>query len=289
MRSFTHFQGGVMSTKTEGRALAEAARAQCTLLRDFMQNSARPYVDRFAQATPEHATVKGAFLRVLAWLHTLSRLDDPGDFQAVCSGTRALYEIVVDLVLLTHDSTNYPASKILAWEEWAKLRQAEKVVRHYQGRELPEEYRHIQRFVDEQGPRIRQVRAATWPDARSREPERWTGNHLHVDAEHADRFGDYGLKNFHVDRFSQLCWSTHGSGLAGVRLIPPSLFDGVAAVPMNEASHFGFVACELTLDYFPETRGDAIVFERLRALAETGASVARDTLARVRRIEAAKG
>jgi hypothetical protein len=161
--------------------------------------------------------------------------------------------------------------------------QAEKVRQFYEHRELPEEHRPVVEFADREGNRIRTLRRSLWPRQGGEHPNRWTGNRLPLDAEHADRFGDFRFRATYMDRFSPWCWSTHGSGLAGVRLVPPSHFPGLVALPLGECSRFAFIACQLALDYFPELRSDAIVNERFRSLAETGDKVSGDILRNARR------
>jgi hypothetical protein len=267
---------------TEAKALASAARAQCTVLRDFMQTSARPLLDRFAQPTEGDVTIKGAFLRVLAWMHSLSRLDDDGDFQAVTSGSRALFEIAVDLALLVHDP-KHQVEMLVVWEQSAKLKQAERVRRYYAGRELPDDHTPALDFASREGARIVALRERLWPQFKGKHPDRWTGKSLELDAERADHWGDFEFRKFYNDRFAQLCWSTHGSGLAGVRLVPASVFPALAAIPFSECVRFGFIGCQLAIDYFPALKDDPITYERFRTLAKEGARTAREIIRTSRR------
>jgi hypothetical protein len=52
------------------------------------------------------ACIKGLYARVLAWMQTIVKLNDPLDFQALSIANRALLEITVDLILLHQDKTN---------------------------------------------------------------------------------------------------------------------------------------------------------------------------------------
>src|SRR5690242_386966 len=51
-----------------------------------------------------------------------------------------------------------------------------------------------------------------WPAAR---PQRWTGRDLARDAEAATSlFPEGGFQDFYETRYQQVCWDTHGTGIA---------------------------------------------------------------------------
>jgi hypothetical protein len=253
-----------VANTTDAFALASAFFEDCKTVRDFMRDKVRPVIERFAENNLAPVTVKGEFLRALGWLGTFEKLNHPSDFQAIISGTRALFEICVDLALMHHDRANLPAETMFAWEESAKLNAAERTLRCYQGRRLPDEHTERVAVIAREGARIRTVRARLWPARKGRHPERWTGRRLPDDAEAADAFGPYGFRDFYDGRFAELCWGTHGSGLAGVRYIDFDHFPGIAAFAFQDAARFGTTASELVLRYFD--RFDSIFEARFREL-----------------------
>jgi hypothetical protein len=68
-------------------------------------------------------------------------------------------------------------------------------------------------------------------------------------------FGSYGLRDYYDGRFAELCWSTHGSGLAGVRSIPEDHFPALLAFAFQDSARLGTLASELTLRYFDKFDG----------------------------------
>ncbi len=255
-------------TDTEAFALASAFFEDVVTVRDFARDKVRPVVQRFSEEDADDGTVYGLFLRCMGWLATLAELKHPQHFQAALAGTRTLLEICIDLALLHHDRANFTPAKVMAWERSAKLAAAERTRRCFEGRQLPEE--HIERvaFIDRNRDAIREERARVWPNReRPRShPARWTGRSLDADAEEADRFGPYGLRDYYDGRFAELCWGTHGSGLAGVRNIPERDFPGLMAIAFQDASRLGTLACELILRYFDKF--DPILQQRFRLLEQ---------------------
>lgn len=251
---------------TDAFALGAAQFEDVVSVRDFMRERVRPVVQRFAGDGNEDQTIYGLFLRGLGWLGTLAELKHPQHFQAALAGTRTLLEICIDLGLLHHDRAAYTPSKVIAWERSAKLKAAERTRRCFEGRTVPDEYVERISFIDREGDAIRAERARVWPNRKKPEshPERWTGRSLDEDAKAADDSGGYGLRDYYDGRFAELCWSTHGSGLAGVRCIPEDHFSAIVAFAFQDSARLGTLASELTLRYFDKF--DAILEARFREL-----------------------
>jgi len=57
-------------------------------------------------------SLKGIWLRALAWMQSLETLNHTKHVQAISAGNRALLEISVDMVLLHHDKSNALGWKI---------------------------------------------------------------------------------------------------------------------------------------------------------------------------------
>jgi hypothetical protein len=103
-------------------------------------------------------------LRALAWMLTLTKLNEPADFQAVVAASGVLFEIAVDTVLLARDPTAYATERIIAWEDSAKLKTVLQAIECFTeaGRELPQECEPMRRYACEQRARIEQLRATYW-------------------------------------------------------------------------------------------------------------------------------
>lgn len=275
-----------MTTQSAAFAHGDAFFAECNLVNGFIDTSVRPIVERTLDKTsPEHLTYLGALLRVSAWLRSLAKLNHPGDFQAVVSGSRALFEIAVDLALLQFDSATHSHEMILAWEQSAKLKHAEGVERFYRkaGKQVPSDFQEVSNFVARQGPAIQSQRVRLWPHKNGKHPERWTGHDLRHDASQADKAAPYGFvsglnansfEEFYTKRFAHLCWNTHGSGLAGVRFVPEDDFPAVSALGFAESAQLAFLCADLLLrlfgkhDAITEARFAALKQDRLKARAK---------------------
>ena len=60
------------------------------------------------------------------------------------------------------------------------------------------------------------------------------------------RIGD----EFYATQNAQLCWNTHGSGLAGVRGISPKDFPAISALGFRACARFALITAELILRHF---------------------------------------
>jgi len=85
------------------------------------------------------------------------------------------------------------------------------------------------------------------------------------DAEAATVFfpeGDFAT--LYAQRYPQLCWNTHGSGLAGVRGIAPETFPAISALALSDSSRLSVVAAKVILRHFGLWEPLAARFEELR-------------------------
>lgn len=224
----------------------------------------------------------GQFLRIDGWLRTLSKCDSPGDFQAVISATRAILEATIDVVLIT--SSPADAQRLLDWEESAKLKHAILVVEYYTRQKvaIPSEQQYLVDFATNERVRIEALRRSNgWADGKHR--DRWTSNNLGIDAREADhRKPTMHLERFYETRFRELCWSTHGSGLAGARNIPPDLFPGLSAIALHDCVELAQLSIVPVLTHF----GIAIsVAEQAEQDFLLAATVARSAVLDARRVD----
>src|SRR5438128_818795 len=95
-------------------SIAEAHFKECQLVHEFLNTRIRSRVQRALEGSNEsHVMLHGVLLRSLAWFRTLYKLNEPADFQAVIVGSRALFEMVVDLVILHLDHDAHPTAKLI--------------------------------------------------------------------------------------------------------------------------------------------------------------------------------
>jgi hypothetical protein len=239
---------------SDAQAIANAAFVECEDVRDFFAKHVRPLLERAATSDRADETVYGAALRVQAWLATLGRLNDPSHFQAALAATRSLFEIAIDCALLHHDPVGHSSAMIVAWEKSALLAAAEKTKAFYArfGRPVAKEHEERIAFVQRESLRIKALRRKTWPNRQKPEthPQRWTGRQLSEDAKRATELGGYEFDAFYALRYSEWCWGTHGSALAGVRPVSAEQFPGIAAFALHESARFALLVARLVLRYF---------------------------------------
>ncbi len=214
----------------------------------------------------------GLYLRALAWVRSLWKLDEPGDFQAVMVASRTLFEIAVDVTILQFDTAANPPAKMDAWEESAKLKSARRV-RAFLDRpgctESAADHAPYLTFLSNNKQRVEALRKRWWPSRKAGKqpdhPDRWTGRDLSKDADSATELYPAGkFAAYYARRYMHNCWNTHGSGLAGVRGIPPEDFPGLAAIAFDEATRFALIVTDMTLRHFHIWQTATTEFDKLR-------------------------
>ncbi|HEV8589314.1 MAG TPA: hypothetical protein VGQ72_10600 [Pyrinomonadaceae bacterium] len=183
-----------------------------------------------AEGSPETGyktgCMKRLWLRAYVWMNTLRRLTDPLDFQAIAVGSRALFEILVDLILLHHDKTHELAAKMFWWGESEKLRASEQIISFYDNQSLnvPDEFEAQVLFCKTEKVKIENMRQTHWPNRKDpkRHPKRWTGNrYLSEDVEQADKIYSSVLTSeirttlteFYRTQYPKMNWQIHSSVL----------------------------------------------------------------------------
>jgi hypothetical protein len=230
----------------EALALADAFFAECQVVARFIDEKLRLQVDQRTPGVPGGVVFQVQFLRAIAWLRSLAKLNHPGDFQAVTAAARALFEGAVDVTLLHYDPATYPTAKMDAWEDSTKLKHAETVTRYLAetGGDATE-HRQVLEYANRQKARIEALRSKWWPNYKGKHPPRWTGLDLGADADAAAALLDEGFLEFYRLRYPQLCWNVHGSGAAGIANVAPEVFPFIGGIAYREAAKFARVVAEV--------------------------------------------
>ena len=91
-------------------SIGEAHFKECPLVHEFLTARVRPRIEHaFDHSNNSHGMFHGILLRALAGFGSLYKLNQPADFQAVIVGSRALFEMVVDLTILHLDRKITPS------------------------------------------------------------------------------------------------------------------------------------------------------------------------------------
>lgn len=213
---------------------------------ELVHTEVTPVVQAASKSSALDETVFGLFLRALGWAYSLKRLDDVFDFQAHSAGCRSLFEVAIDLVLLTRGVE--PVEKLLAWERVATYRSAEFRARADGGDAAvtQEAAGHVQRNAAA----VEADRARFWPQ-KNGYPQRWTGRPLFPDAQRAHaREPSIGLGALARDHYDRLCWGTHGSGLVLIRTVTEDLFPGISILAIYESTNLLRHVVRLVLEHF---------------------------------------
>ncbi len=159
----------------------------------------------------------GFYDRMVSWLTSVTKLRAPIDVQALAVAARTMFELAVDIAIAHNTPNDRPFEKIFYWERSSLLKQAERIRRHYNGRDLPKDLREWIDFLDTpEATALRGYRNRWW---NGKHPSRWTGSNLEEDADRAEGyFSEVKFSDMYTDRHAVYCWDTHGSGFLGMRL-----------------------------------------------------------------------
>ncbi len=200
--------------------------------------------------TPNENTYFGLFCRAVCFMKTLRKCNQSSDFQTIAHVNRALLELTTDMILLHHDKAD-GYLKMRAWEESAKLKAAEKVLRYYgeQGLALPDHYHAQKAFIDKDKEAIVHKRQQFW--AKVNHPVcRWTGNRLNTDVEIADSHENTKLTEIYCTEYQKMNWMTHGSALAGLRHMEPSGFMNLCGLSYAACGKLALLCAQMALKKF---------------------------------------
>jgi hypothetical protein len=265
----------------EAFALAAGFFNANRLVTAFLRERVRAWAPVEAAETEVDAVMYGQFLRVESWARTLVKLDEPADFQAVAAAARSMMEAAIDMALLQQAPDDY--TKLLAWEESAKLKHAECLLRFLEraGDEPTQDQQHVIEWTQRNKANIEELRSKFgWVDSRTqkpRHPDRWTGRNLAEDAKAADGAGlRFGFEHFYETQYRAICWSVHGSAFA-VRGVEAAEFPGIAGLLFPRCSDLALAASELLLRHFGVWDDDKV--KALEELARQRVSKAETTRA----------
>jgi hypothetical protein len=219
----------------------------------YMRERAKPMLAGVASPSLPQQSINALFLRSVGWMSTLEKLNHPQHFQAIATGTRALLEGTVDVVLLCHDNPKHECSqRMLAWTRSAKFKQCECVKKFYanQGQPVPDEHEPMVAFYDREKSLMPGLRSLHWS---GKHPERWTANFLPDDCREADKVegplirSEVGmtLVEFYETQIRRLNWSIHMSGVAAVQDISYASLCGLCALAFKWSADLATLTTKL--------------------------------------------
>jgi hypothetical protein len=232
-------------------AYAEAGYNECGLVRKFIAEVVAPRVNAVLGPKGAHQrrTYRLLLERANFWLDSIDRLNKPGDVQAIASGARALFELVVDLTLLAHDPQGHPYEKFFSWEGSANFAADERMDKTFQETGVPPEVADVvaatRAVLAKERPSVLEARKKYW---KGKHPPRWTGRHFDADVREADRLrGNRSLEQMYALVHARLCMNVHGSTLANLRSLDEEHYSANAGVGYSLIARFACDAAELVL------------------------------------------
>ena len=167
---------------------------------------------------------------------------------------RALFELTVDLILLSEGGPIHTPERMYSWEQSAKLKAAEATLTYYSqaDRSVPEIFAARVDFIRRKKKDVENQRRTFWS---STHPNRWTGSGLSVDAKRADELRareisedlDTSLLEFYETQMRRMHMTVHGSALALERYLSPEGFHVVCVLAYKWSTDLAVFCTKLIL------------------------------------------
>ena len=222
------------------RMLGEAT-AFCSALGDEVPKVLQRLVPHRPTLPEPQRTVHLLVERAAVWMQSMSKLDRWTDYQAQCSGCRAMLELAVDVALVA--SEPQLATRMWAFEESAKLKSCERYRAFALKTKMAAPNNTKMTFGSRNETTVKALRRQHW--GTERHPQTWFGRPFEQMAAEADRRVGSDYEATYASRYDELCWGTHGSTLAMVRPagLPPQVIPAFALAIVGESSR---LALDLT-------------------------------------------
>ena len=196
------------------RQMAEAIYKSTIQFEDYFNKEIQPLLLTFSSLSVDYPDKRfdqvtvGTYLRAVQWLRIIAKLNNVDDFQAVLSGTRTVYELLIDLKILEKEPERieaYCASvKVIQYEFFKKF---ENVAKKY-----PD---HVPKHFDQDSRREFLVNpniVAIYEDAKQKwkengKSEHWSGKSMPARIE--DILCDIPELFRYRDTYPWLCWYVH--------------------------------------------------------------------------------
>lgn len=168
----------------------------------------------------------GNYLRAIANVKSMLKLDNIADSQAVAMIARSVFELAVEIELI--DRVADGPKKILAFGEYERLRRARTIVRFAETHSDHSPHLDVplhKSFADREGARIDSERDRLWPDWKKLGLTHWSQLKLRARAE---LVGNKILEMYDSE-YQVHSWYTH-AGITGVTNTQPEFYWALCAV-----------------------------------------------------------
>jgi len=161
--------------------------------------------------------IAGTYYRMYGWVSSMAELNHRIHFQGAAAAARALFELLLDLKILSSDTTSDSVEKFHAFPEVEKFRVAEKLISfcdsHPNATEI--DTKHQRNFLNTQGrkEKVENTIIKHWGTTKSGKPKRpdhWTGKKI---PERVHNLGSE-YEELYFEAYPRLSWYIH-SGSTG--------------------------------------------------------------------------
>ncbi len=245
----------------EKKRFTDGLFQQIQIISDYCQDLKDKF-DAILEKSNKEMSIYGMFLRNLCFLKTLKKCNQVSDVQTIVHANRTLIELVVDLIMLLHDTTGEVDKKIRAWEESAKLKAAKAVINYFKNKQIkiPSDCKAQENFIQNNETIIENQRKFHWN--KTTHPDRWTNNSLEIDVKNADSLHRTNLEELYALEYRRMNWFTHGSGLTGMRNLDLEGFYNVCGLAYAACGKLGLLCAKLNLEAFGYFQFNGIYTER---------------------------
>lgn len=252
------------------RDQTEAFFAGTQAARDFAQQIMIPGINGLLNPSLAEQAIAGTYLRMFAWVDSLTTLKEIKHLQAVASATRALFELSLDLRLLTDDVEGKWLDRFQAFIRVERFRVAEKLVGFYAANpELNGQASFTPRgLVGKAGERdeVQRVIKKYWPPKKAGQyPEHWTGKTV---LRRCESLESKSSVQFYKEYYPILSWHVH-AGFVGYSGLSAEILEATFALCHRFSQEFFLDSTLVSADGLKLTKAiDAAAIDSLRNIVE---------------------
>ena len=194
-------------------------------IRHFVVSVMEPVLTGQLGLDDRQTAIVGTYYRIVGWLKALGELNAPSHYQAVASGARSIFELLLDIKLIQSDATGELVKRFHTFPEIEKYRAAHKLVSYCDRTNNSRiECKNQRKFVDGAAKEatIESLIIQHWgrtKDGKPRWPDHWSG--LSV-AQRAEKLGPKYEERY-IEFYPFLSWHIHSGSTGYAGLEPETL------------------------------------------------------------------
>jgi hypothetical protein len=165
--------------------------------------------------------ISDTYFRMYCWMCSLEMMKDILQFQGVLAASRSLFELFLDIKILSDDSTDELVDKFYAFTAVERYRVAKQTVKFYNDNNITFEYAEnkMSDFIDGEDSKeiIDKAIEKYWgrrTNGKLEFPKHWHENSTRLRTKKLDeKEGGYNYEQFYINIFSVTSWYIHSGGV----------------------------------------------------------------------------